>query len=119
MPDDRHALGVVGDMSVWKNAIIERVGTSRFSRCGFIRRNSAMMYAQELVKRYDIRGAALERRARLLSGGNLQKLILGRNLTRHRASLLQTSQQGASTKVPLRKCTPSFLRPNVAAQASS
>ena len=81
VPDDRHALGVVGDMSVWKNAIIERVGTSRFSRCGFIRRNSAMMYAQELVKRYDIRGAALERRARLLSGGNLQKLILGRNLT--------------------------------------
>jgi general nucleoside transport system ATP-binding protein len=39
-----------------------------------------MMYAQELVKRYDIRGASLERRARLLSGGNLQKLILGRNL---------------------------------------
>jgi general nucleoside transport system ATP-binding protein len=80
VPDDRHALGVVGDMSVWKNAIIERVGTPRFSRCGIIRRNAAKMYAQELVKRYDIRGAALDRRARLLSGGNLQKLILGRNL---------------------------------------
>ena len=80
VPDDRQALGVVGDMSVWKNAIIERVGSSRFSRFGMIRRNTARAYAQELVKRYDIRGAALERRARLLSGGNLQKLILGRNL---------------------------------------
>jgi len=80
IPDDRHAVGVVGDMSVWKNAIIERVGTPRFSRCGIIRRNAAMMYTRELVERYDIRGAPLDRRARLLSGGNLQKLILGRNL---------------------------------------
>ena len=45
-----------------------------------IRRKAALAYAQQLVKRYDIRGAAPERRARLLSGGNLQKLILGRNL---------------------------------------
>jgi general nucleoside transport system ATP-binding protein len=80
VPDDRHALGVVGDMSVWKNAIIEQVGTRRFSRFGMIRRNAARTYAQEIIQRYDIRGATLERRARLLSGGNLQKLILGRNL---------------------------------------
>jgi simple sugar transport system ATP-binding protein len=80
VPDDRHGLGVVGDMSVWKNAVIEQVGMRRFSRCGMIRRNAAMTYAQEIVQRYDIHGAALERRARLLSGGNLQKLILGRNL---------------------------------------
>jgi simple sugar transport system ATP-binding protein len=80
VPDDRHALGVVGDMSIWKNAIIERVSTPRFSRFGMIRRNAALAYAQQLVQRYDVRGAALERRARLLSGGNLQKLILGRNL---------------------------------------
>ena len=80
VPDDRHALGVVADMSVWKNAIIEQVGARRFSRCGMIRRKAAMTHAQEIVQRYDIRGAALDRRARLLSGGNLQKLILGRNL---------------------------------------
>ena len=80
VPDDRHALGVVGDMSVWKNAIIERVGSRRFSWYGVVRRGASRMYAEELVKRYDIRGAALDRRARLLSGGNLQKLILGRNL---------------------------------------
>ena len=80
VPDDRQALGVVGDMSIWQNAIIERVSTPRFSRLGMIRRKAALAYAQQLVKRYDIRGAAPERRARLLSGGNLQKLILGRNL---------------------------------------
>ena len=32
VPDDRQALGVVGDMSIWQNAIIERVSTPRFSR---------------------------------------------------------------------------------------
>jgi simple sugar transport system ATP-binding protein len=80
VPDDRHALGVVGDMSVWKNAIIERVSTRPFSRYGMVRRKAAMTYAQHIITRYGIRGATLERRARLLSGGNLQKLILGRNL---------------------------------------
>jgi simple sugar transport system ATP-binding protein len=80
VPDDRLAAGIVGDMTVWQNAIIERIATPGFSRWGLIRRHAAIAYANELVERYDIRGGDLYRRARLLSGGNLQKLILGRNL---------------------------------------
>jgi general nucleoside transport system ATP-binding protein len=80
VPEDRLAVGIVGDMAVWQNAIIERVATPGFSRCGLIRRHAAIAYANELVERYDIRGGQPYRRARLLSGGNLQRLILGRNL---------------------------------------
>ncbi len=80
VPEDRLTWGIVGDMPVWKNAIIERVTEKRFSRWGFVRRRAAIAYARDIVNRYDIRGGDTARRERLLSGGNLQKLIMGRNL---------------------------------------
>ena len=80
IPEDRHAQGVVGEMTVWENATLERLSEPRFSHRGFIRRAAAKAWAAELIARFDIRGAEPDTRARLLSGGNMQKLILGRNL---------------------------------------
>lgn len=80
VPEDRNALGIIGDMSIWENAVIERVRTSEFSRLGFVRKRTAVRFAAELIKRFDVRGAAPSTEARLLSGGNIQKLILGRSL---------------------------------------
>ncbi len=80
IPEDRHAEGVVGEMAVWENAVLERVGEPRFSRRGFVRRGAAKAVAADLVSRFDIRGAGPDTRTRLLSGGNMQKLILGRSL---------------------------------------
>jgi simple sugar transport system ATP-binding protein len=80
IPEDRHAEGVVGEMMVWENAVLERIGDARFSRRGFVRADAARAYAAELVARFDIRGATPDTRTRLLSGGNMQKLILGRSL---------------------------------------
>jgi simple sugar transport system ATP-binding protein len=81
IPEDRHAEGVVGEMAVWENAVLERVGEPRFSRRGFVLRDAAKSYARSLIERFDIRGAAPDTRTRLLSGGNMQKLILGRSLS--------------------------------------
>ncbi len=80
IPEDRHAEGVVGELSVWENGVLERLATPRFSSRGFIRRGVAQGHAADLIKRFDIRGATPEMRIRLLSGGNIQKLILGRVL---------------------------------------
>jgi ABC-type uncharacterized transport system ATPase subunit len=80
VPEDRHAEGAVGDLPVWENAVLERLRDPRFSRWGFVRRVAARAYAAGLIERFDIRGASPETRTRLLSGGNMQKLILGRNL---------------------------------------
>ena len=80
VPEDRHAEGVVGEMTVWENAILERLRTPEFSARGFVRRGAARAQASELIKRFDVRGAAPDTRIRLLSGGNMQKLILGRCL---------------------------------------
>ncbi|MFN7286305.1 MAG: ABC transporter ATP-binding protein, partial [bacterium] len=80
IPEDRHAEGVVGEMAVWENAVIDRVRDARFSRWGLVRRDAARASAEALITRFDIRGAGPLTRTRLLSGGNMQKLILGRNL---------------------------------------
>ena len=81
VPEDRHAEGAVGELSVWENAVLERLRTPAFSRRGFVRQRACKSYAAELIDRFDIRGASPETRTRLLSGGNMQKLILGRVLS--------------------------------------
>jgi len=80
IPADRHAVGVVGDFAVWENAIAERY-RKPFASAGLLRRSAARKYARALTDRFDVRGAGLDAPARALSGGNLQKLILGRALT--------------------------------------
>ena len=91
VPEDRRTQGAIGDFSLWENAAIEQLRHSRFVRWrhvlgGLLRRASMRAYARSLIKGFDVRGPAAADRladtpARLLSGGNLQKLILGRALT--------------------------------------
>ncbi|WP_088280641.1 ABC transporter ATP-binding protein [Ideonella sp. A 288] len=84
IPEDRHAVGVVGDLPVWENAVSERLRTPAFSRrlggLRWVRRAAAMAHAQRIVADFDVRGAGPMAPARALSGGNMQKLILGRAL---------------------------------------
>ena len=84
IPEDRHAVGVVGDLPVWENAVLERYATSVFSSLGVIKRAAAQTHARQLIERFDVRGTdalGLQTPTRALSGGNMQKLILGRALT--------------------------------------
>ena len=80
IPEDRHGTGVVGDLPVWENAVSERLHTRWFSRLGWVRRTAAQDYAQHVSTTFDVRGGGLHAPARALSGGNMQKLILGRAL---------------------------------------
>jgi len=80
IPEDRHGVGVVGDLPVWENAVAERLRGPDFSRGGFIRRGAARAHAARIEKAFDVRGGGPASPARALSGGNMQKLILGRAL---------------------------------------
>jgi general nucleoside transport system ATP-binding protein len=87
VPADRRGIGSVGELSLWENAAIERVRTPRFARAGGLRRKEMRTFGRELVAGFDVRGpglpdgAGLDAPASQLSGGNLQKLILGRALS--------------------------------------
>ncbi|MCX8517041.1 MAG: ATP-binding cassette domain-containing protein, partial [Rhodoferax sp.] len=80
IPEDRHGQGLIGDLPVWENAVSERLRSGLFSCWGWVRRRAARAYAQQLLARFDVRGAGIDSNARLLSGGNMQKLIVGRAL---------------------------------------
>ena len=88
IPEDRHAVGTIGDMSVTENVISERYGTPRFSRRGFLDWKAARAFAEEIIRDYDVKCPSPEARIRLLSGGNMQKLILGRALDAEPAVIL-------------------------------
>ena len=80
IPEDRHAVGVIGDLPVWENALSERLSSASFSKWLWVRQGLARGHAQRIVERFDVRGGGANVAARSLSGGNMQKLILGRAL---------------------------------------
>ncbi|MEO6409087.1 MAG: ABC transporter ATP-binding protein [Burkholderiaceae bacterium] len=83
IPEDRHAVGVIGDLPVWENAVLDRHASLAFARWGVCRRGAAQAHARAIVRRFDVRGldaAGVATPTRALSGGNMQKLILGRVL---------------------------------------
>ena len=80
VPEDRQGEGVAGDLSVWQNAVLERYRERRFCRLSIIKQRAARAYTQGLVEQFDVRLAGIDAPIRSLSGGNIQKLILGRVL---------------------------------------
>jgi len=79
IPEDRHKTGTVGDFSLAENAVLETYA-SRFARGGFVDWAAVRRHTEALISGYDVRCPGPEARIRLLSGGNMQKLILGRVL---------------------------------------
>lgn len=80
IPEDRQNEGIIGDLSIWQNAILERYKEPRFCHWGLVQQQSARNHARSLIHQFDVRTASIEAPTRSLSGGNMQKLILGRVL---------------------------------------
>ena len=80
IPEDRHKTGTIPDFNLTENAVLELYGQPPFSRRGWLNRGAARAFARRIIDAYDVRCPGPETRIRLLSGGNMQKLILGRVL---------------------------------------
>ena len=79
--EDRHKDGLVLDFSVQENSVLENYYTSKFAKKGFLQKPLIAKFAKELCEKYDVRKAGDETiSARSMSGGNQQKLIIGRAL---------------------------------------
>ncbi|WP_245866473.1 ABC transporter ATP-binding protein [Oceaniglobus roseus] len=81
IPEDRNRDGAIGDLSLWENAVLERIDDPRFSRRGVVRAGAARAFCKAVIERFDVRGGTPDSPTRLLSGGNMQKLIFGRTLS--------------------------------------
>ncbi len=78
IPEDRHRDGIVGALSVADNMVIERLSDPEIQSHGLLKRDAIAANAERLTREYDVRGPGIDAPARLLSGGNIQKLILAR-----------------------------------------
>jgi len=79
--DDRLGEGIVRSMGVDINLFLKRVGQAPFWRFGRIQSGEVERTATELVREFDVRTPSLKTRAATLSGGNIQKLLLARELS--------------------------------------
>ena len=80
IPEDRHATGTIANFSLTENAILEGYKDRGFSSNGWMNWRAAGKFADQIIKKYDVRCPGPDTPIRLLSGGNMQKLILGRVL---------------------------------------
>jgi general nucleoside transport system ATP-binding protein len=88
VPEDRGTVGVIGDLAIWENAISENYRDTLYSRYGWRQRAAAKEQARRIVNQFDVRCSGLDAPARSMSGGNIQKLILGRALVREPVAII-------------------------------
>lgn len=79
--DDRLAEGTVASLSVAMNLVLKRIGQAPFWRMGRLQQRAVDAQAAELIERYDIRTPRPKTRISALSGGNIQKVVLARELS--------------------------------------
>ena len=92
IPEDRNNDGVVGDMSVWENAVLtETQNADLVGRMAMVKTSQCRSSAEKICSANDVRFQSINQPARLLSGGNIQKLLIGRWFARSPDCLLYTS----------------------------
>jgi len=90
VPEDRHTVGCVVEMSVAENMFLNRLDA--FTSFGFLRRKELVQKARELMTRFDVRAVSPEVAFSALSGGNQQKAVLAREITLPKLVFLLAAQ---------------------------
>jgi simple sugar transport system ATP-binding protein len=81
VPEDRHGMGLVPGLNAVDNVMLRDYDTPQSSRRGIVSTGKVAQRTKELIEKYDIKCAGLQRPVRLMSGGNMQKLLLAREIS--------------------------------------
>jgi general nucleoside transport system ATP-binding protein len=81
VPEDRHRQGLLLDESLWQNRILGHQTRRPVSRGRWLDRQGAKDDTRRIVEQFDVRTPGIDVDAAALSGGNQQKLIIGRELS--------------------------------------
>lgn len=80
VPSDRHRYGMVMDMSLSENMLLKASYFSTWNRNGVVNRKKLAETTSSILKHYDVKASGPGALARELSGGNQQKVIVGREV---------------------------------------
>ena len=79
-PEERIGHAAAPDMSLTENAILTATTRKKLENRGFLQWGAATDFAREVIAAFDVRTPGPENAARSLSGGNLQKYVIGREI---------------------------------------
>jgi simple sugar transport system ATP-binding protein len=82
VPEDRTEDGLVANFSVAENLILDRSNGAPFAKLGSLQLDELATFSQEKLGEFDIRAQSIATLAGKLSGGNQQKIVLARELSR-------------------------------------
>ena len=80
VPQDRHQDGLLLDHPLWENAALGHQTKAPYAKGLFVDRPGSRRQTEKIREEYDVRTPSIEVSASTLSGGNQQKLIIGREL---------------------------------------
>jgi ABC-type uncharacterized transport system ATPase subunit len=80
IPEDRHRQGLLLPSSLWENAALGHQYSPPYAKGPWIDRAGARTQTQEIVRRFDVMTPSVDVPATALSGGNQQKLVVGREM---------------------------------------
>jgi ABC-type uncharacterized transport system ATPase subunit len=81
IPEDRHRHGLLLDAPLWENRVLGHQTRRPNVKGPFVDRRSSRVDTDRIVAAYDVRTPSIDTTARALSGGNQQKLIIGREMS--------------------------------------
>ncbi|GAA6198370.1 ABC transporter ATP-binding protein [Pseudophaeobacter arcticus] len=79
-PEERLGHAAAPDMSLTENAMLTGATREGLVKNGFLKWGAARDFAKRVIKDFDVRTPGPENAARSLSGGNLQKFVIGREV---------------------------------------
>lgn len=82
VPEDRTEDGLVGAFTIAENLMLDRANGAPFVKGGSVQRSYLAEFAQEKFAEFDVRAQSIETPVGTLSGGNQQKVVLARELSR-------------------------------------
>lgn len=83
IPQDRVGAGIVADFSIGENLVVDRCYRPPFCRGWFLDHAAILEHAKGLVREFDVRASSPGAKLKTLSGGNQQKVVLAKMLSRN------------------------------------
>ena len=91
IPEDRIEQGMAAHESIGENIISNRYDTKEFCKNGLLDYKEIKKFAEENIKEYEIRCSGSDQNVGMLSGGNMQKVVVGRECS-HEPEILIAEQ---------------------------
>jgi simple sugar transport system ATP-binding protein len=88
IPEDRQRRGLVLDFNLAENLVLHDYGREPFSKLGWINPRGWLRWARGLLQEFDVRGGGPTTRGSSLSGGNQQKVVIAREVSRNPSVLI-------------------------------